>query len=139
MKCDLAGAFLRPYSNPHWLHDSSLETSFCIVITGLIKKVIWTLHLGETLIFPISLQKCRKALVATVFLTFIKNHNTCIKTEGGFSYSTYYGQKPLSLLSNSSLCGQKHSLKKNQSYVWKMICLFEWILEKWWRHDFYEL
>lgn len=91
MKCDLSGNFWRSSSTPHWAHDSSLEISFCLVIIWLIKKFIWIISRGYKLIFPRSLQKCSNSFVSIVFLTFLQNHNTCVKSEGYFSSLEYYG------------------------------------------------
>lgn len=71
MKYSLIGNFWSSSSTPHWVHDSSLEIWFCLVIIWLTKKVIWRVQIEEKVIFPKSLQKCSNSLVETVFLTFI--------------------------------------------------------------------
>ena len=53
-----------------------------------------------------------------VFLIFLSNHDTCVKSEGGFSSLAYYGQNPLSILSNLSFISQKHHLSKTYPDVW---------------------
>ncbi len=53
-----------------------------------------------------------------MFSTFLPIHETCVKTEICFSSWVNYGQKPLSILSNSTFLAQKHSLKKTYPDVW---------------------
>ena len=81
-------------------------------------KVIWTPQLGEKWIFPRLLQKCKKPLVAIVVLTFLQNHDTCVKIEGAVSSLECFGQKPLSIFINSSFIAQKHHLSETYPDVW---------------------
>ena len=113
MHSALVGHFSMPSSNQNWAHDSSLEIYSSLVVFWLMKQVIWILHLWENEIFPRSLQLCRKSLVTPVVLTFLPNHDTCVKNEGIFYFLAYDGKKPLSLFSISPLFGQKHHLKQN--------------------------
>ena len=53
-----------------------------------------------------------------VFLTFLSNHDTCVKSERGFSSLACCGQKPLSVLQNSSLIAQKQLLSETCPDVW---------------------
>lgn len=39
-------------------------------------------------------------------------HDTCEKSEGGFSYLEFFGQKPLSFFPNSSFIALKHHLSE---------------------------
>ena len=53
-----------------------------------------------------------------MFSTFLPNHETCVKIERFFSSWVKDGQKPLSLLSNSSYIAQKNHLNKTYPDVW---------------------
>ena len=67
---------------------------------------------------------CRNSPVTHLFFTFLTNHDTCVENEGVFSSWTYYGQTPLSILSISSLFGQKIILKQT---AWALLNLcFLW-------------
>ena len=49
-----------------------------------------------------------------MFSKFLPKHETCVKTERGFSSWVNDGQKPLSLFSNTCFLAHKHNLKKNR-------------------------
>ena len=53
-----------------------------------------------------------------VFLTFIQNHDTCVKIEGGFSSLECFEQKPLSVFQTSSLIALKNLLSETDPDVW---------------------
>ena len=53
-----------------------------------------------------------------MFWTFLPNHETCVKCEGGFYSWVYVGQKPLSHFPNSFCLAQKHHLSKTYPDVW---------------------
>lgn len=107
-----------PSSTPNWAHGSSLEISLCFVIIWHIKKVIWPTKLGEKLIFPRSLQRCINSPETIVFMTFLQNHDTCVKSEGNFYSLVCFGWKHFSVFPNSSLIAQKHHLSETYRDVW---------------------
>ena len=114
--------FWKSSSTPHWAHDSSLEISLRLVIIWLINKFMWPTKLGEILIFPRSLQRWINSPEATVFLTFLQNHDTCVKSEGYFSSLACFGQKCLSVFQNSSFIALKHYLSETYPDVKQGIC-----------------
>ena len=70
------------------------------------------------MIFPRSLQRCINSPEAIVFLIVLKNHNTCVKSEGGFYSFVYTGKNTLSVFSNASFLAQKHHLSETYPDVW---------------------
>ena len=62
--------------------------------------------------------RCINSPEATVFLTFLQNHYTCVKSEGGFSSLACFWQTPLSFFQNSSFIALKHHLSETYPDVW---------------------
>ena len=116
----LLDAFLLSEFGPRWLVGKLWKYYFQIFLSFF----IWYPFFCSKVDCPNTGQNgeswCRNSPMTSVFLIFLTNRDTCVDNEEGFSSWTYEGQKPLSLLSISSLFGQKLILKQT---VWALLNL----------------